>query len=170
MRRGSPTQIVKTRSASPWAQSNQGLVYFSFYCTGAAYSIRRPWPDCADVQVNLAFVKRICNKNSGPSCSKLTMSLIKVSLKLRSLNMAYMLIFFAHAKATNIFFSKNTCELDIVLTRTVNILTTNELVKLTMLWTSQPFSLAASHRFMKWSNGFSLCWWPFGVLRPTKYC
>ena len=28
------------------------------------------------------------------------------------------------------FFSKNTCELDIVLTRTVNILTTNELVKL----------------------------------------
>ena len=31
------------------------------------------------------------------------------------------------------FFSKNTCELDIVLTRTINILTTNELVKLTML-------------------------------------
>ena len=30
-------------------------------------------------------------------------------------------------------FSKNTCELDIVLTRTVCILTTNELVKLTML-------------------------------------
>ena len=32
------------------------------------------------------------------------------------------------------FFSKNTCELDIVLTRTVKILTTNKLVKLTMLW------------------------------------
>ena len=31
------------------------------------------------------------------------------------------------------FFSKNTCELDIVLTRTVNILTTNELIKLTAL-------------------------------------
>ena len=30
------------------------------------------------------------------------------------------------------FFSKNTCEVDIVLTRTVNIFTTNELVKLTM--------------------------------------
>ena len=36
------------------------------------------------------------------------------------------------------FFSKNTCELDIVLTRTVNILTTNELVKLMMLWTTGP--------------------------------
>ena len=36
------------------------------------------------------------------------------------------------------FCSKNTCELDIVLTSTVNILTTNELVKLTMLWTTGP--------------------------------
>ena len=46
---------------------------------------------------------------------------------------------FAVAKATHIFFfSKNTCELDIVLTRTVNILTTNELVKLKMLWTTGP--------------------------------
>ena len=35
-------------------------------------------------------------------------------------------------------FSKNTCELDIVLTRTVNILTTNDLVKLMMLWTTGP--------------------------------
>ena len=82
----------------------------------------------------------------GPSCSKLMMSLVNVSLKLWSLNMAYMLIFllkkmwvaFAFAKATHIFFSKNTCELDIVLTRTVNILTTNMHVKLTMLWTSGP--------------------------------
>ena len=31
------------------------------------------------------------------------------------------------------FFQKNTCELDIVLIRTANILTANELVKLTML-------------------------------------
>ena len=69
------------------------------------------------------------------------MSLVNVSLKLRSLNMAYTLIFllktmsvaFAFAKATHIFFSKNTCILDIVFTRTVNILTTNKLVKLTML-------------------------------------
>ena len=39
---------------------------------------------------------------------------------------------FTFAKATHIFQQKNTCELDIVLTRTVNILTTNKLVKLTM--------------------------------------
>ena len=40
----------------------------------------------------------------------------------------------AFAFAARIFyFSKNTCELDIVLTRTVNILTTNELFKLTTL-------------------------------------
>ena len=37
--------------------------------------------------------------------------------------------------------SKNACELDIVLTRTFNILTTNELVKLTMLWTTGPWFL-----------------------------
>ena len=49
-----------------------------------------------------------------------------------------MWIAFAFAKATHIFSSKNTCELDIVLTKTVNILTTNGLVKLTMLWTAGP--------------------------------
>ena len=53
--------------------------------------------------------------------------------------MAYMLIFLlkkmleAFGKATHIFFSKNACELDIVFTRTVNILATNELVKLMLL-------------------------------------
>ena len=44
-----------------------------------------------------------------------------------------MCVAFAFAKATHIFFCKNTCELDIVFTRTVNILTTNELAKLMML-------------------------------------
>ena len=39
----------------------------------------------------------------------------------------------ANAKATHIFSEKNTCELDIVLTRTVKILTTKKLVKLKML-------------------------------------
>ena len=59
--------------------------------------------------------------------------------------MAYMLMFllrklweaFAFAKATHIFSAKNTCELDIVLTRTFNILTTNELIKLKMRWTNE---------------------------------
>ena len=44
----------------------------------------------------------------------------------------------AFAKATHIFSEKNTSEFDIVLTRTVNILTNNELVKLKMLWTTGP--------------------------------
>ena len=48
---------------------------------------------------------------------------------------------FCICKSYSHFFSKNTCELDIVLTRTVNILTTNELVKLTMLWTTGPWHL-----------------------------
>ena len=63
------------------------------------------------------------------------MSLANVSLKLWSLNMAYTLIFLLKKYD---FFSKNTCELDIALTRTVNILTLNELVKLTTLWTTGP--------------------------------
>ena len=58
-----------------------------------------------------------------------------------------MWVAFAFAKTTHIFFSKNTCELDIVLTRTVNILTTNELVKLTMLWTTGPWILTAPDDF-----------------------
>ena len=52
--------------------------------------------------------------------------------------MAYTLIFLlknvsSFSITTHIFFSKNNCELDTVLTGAVNILTTNELVKLTML-------------------------------------
>ena len=39
------------------------------------------------------------------------------------------------------FFSKNTCELDIVLTRIVNILATHELIKLTMPCTTGPWLL-----------------------------
>ena len=52
-----------------------------------------------------------------------------------------MWVAFAFTKATHIFFSKNICEWDIVFNRAVNILTTNELVKLTMLWTTGPSSL-----------------------------
>ena len=49
--------------------------------------------------------------------------------------MAYTLIFLLKKCEQKLltFFSKNTCELDIVLTRRVNILTTNELIKLMML-------------------------------------
>ena len=47
-------------------------------------------------------------------------------------------IWVAFAKITHIFFSKTTCELDIVLIRTITILVTNELVKVTRFWTSGP--------------------------------
>ena len=47
-------------------------------------------------------------------------------------------------KSYSHFFSKNTCELDVVLTRTVNNVTTNELVKLTMLRTTGPRFLPKS--------------------------
>ena len=51
-----------------------------------------------------------------------------------------MWVAFAFANAIHIFFSKFTSELDIVLTRAVNILTTNKLVKLMMLGTTGPRS------------------------------
>ena len=72
------------------------------------------------------------------------MSLLNVSLKLWSLNIACTLGIFAEkmwvafAKSYSHFFSKNNYDLDIVLNRTVNILTTNKLVKLTMFWTTEP--------------------------------
>ena len=83
----------------------------------------------------------------GPSCSKLTMSLVNGIVKTLIINYGiYANIFaeknvsrFCICKSYSHFFSKNTCELNILLTRTVNILTTNELVKLTMLWTTGPW-------------------------------
>ena len=98
---------------------------------------------------------------SGPSSSKLTMSLVNVLLELWSLNMAYTLIFLlkkmwvALCKSYSHFFSKNTCELDIVLTKTVNSLNTKKLVKLTMLQTTGPrsSSLQIMH---KWSLDSSI--------------
>ena len=63
--------------------------------------------------------------------------------------MAYMLIFLLKKNASSICKSyshfsakkkkKKSYELDIELTKTVNILTTNELVKLTMLWATRPW-------------------------------
>ena len=88
----------------------------------------------------LIFIHCIIRRKPGPSCSKLMMSLVNVSLILIIKYGIYANIFaekmwvaFAFKSYPHFFFSKNTCELDIVLTRAVNILTTNELVKLTML-------------------------------------
>ena len=66
-----------------------------------------------------------------------------------------MLIFLLEKKwnavaSTLTFFSKNTCELDNVLTRTLNILTTKKPVKLTMLWTTRPRCAAQGDHFANW--------------------
>ena len=103
-----------------------------------------------------------------------------LSLKLWSLNMAYTLIFllkknvssFCICKSySHFFFSKNTCELDIVLTRTVNILTTNELVKLTMLGTTGPRSAYASfaHKITVYRIISSKEWTATDLMRLNGY-
>ena len=63
--------------------------------------------------------------------------------------MAYKLKMLLKKKSDSYFFGKNTCELNIVLTRTVNILITNELVKLTMLWTTGPSFFYNKKQFMQ---------------------
>ena len=66
------------------------------------------------------------------------MSLVNVSLKILIIKYGKYANIFAEkceyiCKSYSHFFSKNTCELDIILSSTVKILTTNKLVKLTML-------------------------------------
>ena len=76
---------------------------------------------------------------SGPSCSKVTMSLVNVSLKLCLLIMAYTL-YFCWKNVNSTFFQQKHFLIRYVCTRTVNILTTNEPVKLMMIWTTGPCS------------------------------
>ena len=123
------------------------MVSFQFYlCMSSLYICILNFEFLPHISKEIHVTAYCPYKISGPSGSKLTMSLVNIPLIFLSSNMAYMLIFFAEKKVSSFcicksyshFFSKNTCELDIVLTRRVNILTTNELVKLTMLWTTGP--------------------------------
>ena len=87
-------------------------------------------------------------KTSGPSCSNLTMSLVNDSLKFTSSDTQIcwfffwwkMWVAFAVQKLLT-FFSKNIRILCIKSAKTVNEMTLNELVKLTMLWTTGPWIL-----------------------------
>ena len=107
-----------------------------------------PW---TSVQVTVVIICLLCllYNYSGPNCSKLTMSLVNI-LKHWSLDMANTLIFllkkmwvaFALKKLLTFFSAKIT--LNNVLTRTVNILTTKEPIKLIMLWTNGPWKLTLS--------------------------
>ena len=136
----------------------------------------------------LHTLNSICLSSTGLSCSKLTVSLVNVSLNLWSLNMAYTQIFCWKknkqtkkrwvAKATCIcksyshFFSAK-IPVDIVLTTTFNILTTNELVKLTMLWTTETCSLRFRLTWTQRSPGkiWSIQQWSRGdFLRPLLLC
>ena len=66
---------------------------------------------------------------------------------------------FCSAKATHIFSAKNIRVLYIESIKTVNKMTLNELVKLTMLWTTGPRNTDILKRYMhnnlKWSRDFS---------------
>ena len=89
-------------------------------------------------------------KHPGPSCSKLTMSLVNDSLKFTSSDMQICWYFLLkNAKATHIFSAKNIRILYIESAKTFNEMTLNELVKLTTLWTTGP----------RWLSGW--CSWPW---------
>ena len=85
-------------------------------------------------------------KRSGPSCSKLTTSLVNDSLKFTLSGTQIFWYFFCwknvssfcSAKATHILSAKNIKILYIESAKTVNEMTLNELVKLTTLWTTGP--------------------------------
>ena len=95
------------------------------------------------------YLSEHCNLfTAGPSCSKLTTSLVNDSLKFTSSDMQICWNFcwkhmssFCSAKATHIFSAKNFRILYIESAKTVNEMTLNELVKLMMLWTTGPWFL-----------------------------
>ena len=79
---------------------------------------------------------------SGPSCSKLTMLLVNDLLKFilsdTQICWNFLLKKMCSAKVTHIFSTKNIRILYIEPAKTVNEMTFNKLVKLTMLWTTGP--------------------------------
>ena len=112
-------------------------------------------------------------RTPGPSCSKLTTSLVNDSLKFKSSDTQICWNFllknvssFCSAKATHIFLAKNIGILYIESAKTVNEMTLNELVKLTTLWTTGPRCILESYaEFIVWPRGTACrkvplaCWW-----------
>ena len=101
------------------------------------------------------LIKYLCCRSNwqvpyipGPSCSELTMLLVNESLNFTSSdtqicwNVCWKNVSsFCSAKATHIFSAKNIRILYIESAETVNKITLNKLVKLTMLWTTGPRSI-----------------------------
>ena len=146
---------------------NYVVVHLFLYYHTICPSWSNPWPpdDQSDMHPtepprhkkninNILLKKRlICSYVlkilPGPSCSKLTTSLVNNSLKFTWVIRKYAKIFcwknvssFCSAKATHIFSAKNIRILYIESAKTVNEMTLNELVKLTTLWTTVPCMLS----------------------------
>ena len=99
----------------------------------------------------------LMSNTTGPSCSKLTMSLVNDSLKFTSECYKYAVIFCwknvsssCSAKATHIFSAKMIRLLYIESAKTVNEMTINELVKLTTLWTTGPRRFCQKNKNWWW--------------------
>ena len=95
---------------------------------------------------NTCISATVTRNASGPSCSKLTMSLVNDSLKFKSSDtqtcwnflLKNMWVAFAVRKLLTFFQQKNIKILYIESAKTVHEMTLNKLVKLTTLWTTGP--------------------------------
>ena len=100
--------------------------------------------DASNEYHNIGFLGEIRKKKkkSGPSCTKLTMSLVNDSLKFTSSDTQICWIFFCWKMWVAFaltFFQQKISEYCILKSaKTVNEMTLNELVKLTTLWTTGP--------------------------------
>ena len=82
----------------------------------------------------------------GPGCSKLTTSLVNVSLKFQPLISQICLIFVEKMwEASLIFSTKNTSVFGYKVVKYLTTWPLNKLVKLTMLWTTGPCFLKSEH-------------------------
>ena len=102
---------------------------------------------------------------SGPGCSKLTTSLVNVSLNFQKLNSKYANIFcwkhvrsFCIAKASLIFFNKIFNVFGYIVIKHLTSWPLNYFVKLTMLWTTGPWYIITSRwqTFQIYCNNYFL--------------
>ena len=120
------------------------------------------WVLCKALLMNThnTYIHGKIRKTSGPSCSKLTMSLVNDSLKFTSSDtqirwnflLKKMWVAFAVQKLLTFFSVKNIRILYIESAKTVNQMTLNELIKLTMLWTNGPCTFLMKKSII-WSYG-----------------
>ena len=111
----------------------------------------------------------ISNPKPGPSCSKLTTSLVNDSLKFTSSDMLKffaekMWVAFAVQKLLTFFQQKNIRILYIESAKTVNEMTLNELVKLRTLWTTGPrppqYHSETKYRWTDTRPSNTVSYWP----------